>query len=445
MSNIDTAMESRSHKRRCVLSPFSTLTLLGFLLLLISCGQNGTGSGISTSSVVNADNQPAANVVAGTFTTLHMINAMIGWAIGWDISGSGTYMILKTTDGGRHWKTMLKCLPTQDMGKGFIKECSTDFHSASVATVVQPEYESKTQTSRIRIFHTSDGGQTWQSSVINARDLETPAVFVDGLHGWELTTDHFPGPDPGSAYIGGQIALYRTADGGKTWQRTASGPSTSQIASTTDDAYGIPPFAASSRMQFVTPSIGWLIGTGLRPDMSNFSWLYVTHDAGSSWHKVAISFPPQALALWKPTFFTEQDGLFPVLTSGPAPQYARGTMLYTTRDGGQTWTSTTVPFDVTNAVFIDLNHAVSAGDTDSKVLYTTSDCWKHWTKVQIQTTFKRIYAFDFISPALGWALADNRTIFLLEPGGGIRKGDVIALLHTTDGGRTWQEIAHSVV
>jgi len=104
-----------------------------------------------------------------------------------------------------------------------------------------------------------------------------------------------------------------------------------------------------------------------------------------------------------------------------------------------------VPFDVTNAVFIDLNHAVSAGDTDSKVLYTTSDCWKHWTKVQIQTTFKRIYAFDFISPALGWALADNRTIFLLEPGGGIRKGDVIALLHTTDGGRTWQEIAHSVV
>src|SRR5713226_6621538 len=102
MSNINTAMESRSHKRRCVLSPFSTLTLLGFLLLLISCGQNGTGSGISTSSVVNADNQPAANVVAGTFTTLHMINAMIGWAIGWDISGSSTYMILKTTDGGRH-------------------------------------------------------------------------------------------------------------------------------------------------------------------------------------------------------------------------------------------------------------------------------------------------------------------------------------------------------
>lgn len=425
--------------------PFPTLTLLGFLLLLASCGQQGTGNKLSTSSVVKTDNQPATNVVAGAFTTLHMINAMIGWAVSWDITGSNTYTILKTIDGGRHWKSMLQCLPTQEIGKGFIAGCSTDFHSASVATVVQPEYDSKTRNSRLRILHTSDGGQTWLSSLINARDLQTPAVFVDDLHGWVFATDHFPGPDPGSAYIGGQIVLYRTHDGGKTWQRIASGPSTSQIASTSDDAYGIPPLAASARMQFVTPSTGWLIGSALHRDMSNYSWLYVTHDGGSSWHKVDLSFPAQALALWRPTFFTEQEGLFPVLTSGPAPQYARGTMLFTTQDGGQSWTSTAVPFDVTNAVFIDMNHAVSVNATDSMSLYTTSDGWKHWTKVQIQTTFKRIYGFDFVSPTLGWALADNRTFFLPEPGGGIRKGDVIALVQTTDGGRTWHEIAHSVV
>ena len=120
-------------------------------------------------------------------------------------------------------------------------------------------------------------------------------------------------------------------------------------------------------------------------------------------------------------------------------------MLFTTQNGGQSWTSTAVPFDVTNAVFIDMNHAVSVNATDSMALYTTSDGWKHWTKVQIQTTFKRIYGFDFVSPTLGWALADNRTFFLPEPGGGIRKGDVVALVQTTDGGMTWQEIAHSVV
>ena len=58
---------------------------------------------------------------------------------------------------------------------------------------------------------------------------------------------------------------------------------------------------------------------------------------------------------------------------------------------------------------------------------------------------KRTYDFDFVSPALGWALVDNRTVFLPNPGGGIRKGDVIALVQTTDGERTWQEIAHPVV
>lgn len=102
MSSIDTAMGSRGHKRRCFISPFSIFTLLGFLLLLASCGQNGTGSESSTSSVVKADNQLATNVVAGAFTTLHMINTMVGWAISWDITGSSTYNILKTTDGGRH-------------------------------------------------------------------------------------------------------------------------------------------------------------------------------------------------------------------------------------------------------------------------------------------------------------------------------------------------------
>src|SRR5947209_1837457 len=168
-----------------------------------------TGNELSTTSVVKTDNHPATNVVAGAFTTLHMINATTGWAVSWDITGSSANTILKTIDRGRHWKSMLQCLPTQEIGRGFIAGCSTDFHSATIATVVQPEYDSKTRTSRLRILHTSDGGQTWLSSLINARDLETPAVFVDDLHGWVFATDHFPGPDPGSAYIGGQIVLYR--------------------------------------------------------------------------------------------------------------------------------------------------------------------------------------------------------------------------------------------
>ena len=444
MSIINMVRKTKGHKRQHCISPFSLLTLLGCLLLMASCGQSGTGNASTDASIVKADNQSPTNIVPGAFSSLHMISATIGWAVSQDFTGTDTNSILKTTDGGRHWRVMLKCIPKQSIRQGFTGPCLTNFHSGSVATVIQPESDSKTQASRIRIFHTSDGGQTWQSSLLNASHLETPALFVDGLHGWAFATDHFPGPDPGSAYIGGQIALYRTSDGGKTWQRIGSGPSTSQLASTSDDAYGIPPFAASARMSFVTPSTGWIIGTASHADLSDYSWLYLTHDGGNSWHQVALSFPATALALWTPTFFTEQEGLFPVLTSGPAPQYAHTTMLYTTQDGGQTWTSTDVSFDVTNAVFIDMNHAVAADSNGSNALYATSDGWKHWTKTSVHTSFKIVDGFDFVSPTLGWAFADNLNLSLPEPGGGIRKGDVIALIQTTDGGRTWHEISHSV-
>jgi|GEM_PF-6166966 len=87
MSSIDTAMGSRGHKRRRFISPFSTLTLFGFLLLLTSCGQNGTGSESSTSSVVEADNRT-------TFLP----------EPGGGIRKDDVVALLQTRDGGRTWR-----------------------------------------------------------------------------------------------------------------------------------------------------------------------------------------------------------------------------------------------------------------------------------------------------------------------------------------------------
>lgn len=446
MSDAYTTKVSKNPQQSSI-TCISMIVLILSLFILSSCGiQHNTGS--QSSTLVTTGNQPATSTLRGDLTGLHMINATVGWAVSWDIAGTGnSYHILRTTDAGVHWKIVLQCTSTQGAGKGFIVGCITDFHSASVATVLAPEFDSATQESQSRIFHTSDGGQTWQSSVVKARYIETPAVFVDALHGWFLATDHFPGYDPGSAYIGKEIALYRTSDGGKSWQRVASGPATSQLPATSDDAYGIVPLTAATRMQFVTATTGWLVGSSFHKDQSEFSWLYVTHDAGVTWQQVDISFAPQSLLLWSPQFFTQRDGLLPAYTSGSAPQNAPGTLLYATHDGGLTWTATSVPFDVTNGEFLDMNNAwASAVNGNDKAFYTTSDGWQHWTKGHMNATFKNISGFSFVSPNLGWALADNRTgFFPPAPGGGLRKGDSIALLKTTDGGHTWQEIAHSQV
>lgn len=445
MGNSHAVTNGRNSGQRQMIPISMMLIMIVALFVLSSCGSNGNG-GSTGSSETQASNQPATNILTGDLTDLHMIDATVGWAVSWDIAGAGAYHILRTVDGGVHWKVMLQCSSSQSLGRGFVQGCVSDFHSATVATVLAPEYNSATRESQSRIFHTSDGGQTWRSSVVKARYLETPAVFTDALHGWFLATDHFPGYDPGSDYIGKDIALFRTSDGGNTWQRIASAPATSQLPGTSDDAYGVVPFAASARMQFVTATTGWLAGTSYQNVSTSFCWLYVTHDAGSTWHQVAIPFPAQGLLLWPPRFFTGQEGLLPVLTSGPAPQYARGTMFYTTHDGGQTWTGTAVPFDVTNGGFLDMNNAwAPAATVDEKALYTTSDGWQHWNKILMKTAFKRVFGFSFVSPGLGWALADNRTTFAPEPGGGIRKGDMIAVLKTTDGGQTWREIAYSKV
>jgi photosystem II stability/assembly factor-like uncharacterized protein len=373
-----------------------------------------------------------------------MIIATVGWAQTWNISGEYRYGILRTTDGGVHWNLVLKSTPTEDEGKGFTA-LYTDFCSETVATVLAPEYDAATQTHQSRIYHTSDGGQTWQNAVVKARHLLTSATFVDARHGWFFGTEGFPGVDPTSAYIGQSMVLYRTTDGGSTWQKIGSGPATNQTGQTTDDGYGIEPLTASSRMQFITASTGWLAGYTQRKDMSSHSWLYVTRDGGATWQKVALSLPSSNASYGLPRFFTEQDGLLLVSTSGPAPQYQPSISPYITHDGGTTWTPSgvTVPFDISNAVYSDLNHAWLPSSDPDRTFYTTGDGWRHWQKKQMNITYQHINGFDFVSPTVGWAIGDNRKNFFPEPGGGLRKGDVIYLLKTTNGGVNWQEIARS--
>lgn len=253
----------------------------------------------------------------------------------------------------------------------------------------------------------------------------------------------FPGPDPGSAYIGQDISLYRTSDGGQSWQRVASGPATSQLGITTDDGYGLAPLTANARMAFSSPSTGWLVGKTYQRNGSNQNWLYTTQDGGVTWHPSSLALSTNASAPGPPVFFTPRDGVLLVSVAGSPSQSTPTSTFYVTRDGGTTWSGTAVPFDMTSGAAINLQDAwvtpISAGST----LYTTSDGWRHWTKVQMRMIFGRIYDLSFVSLTTGWAFGDDLMDSLHGPGGGVRKGDVIALLKTTDGGQTWQEVARS--
>src|SRR5437879_5636607 len=171
------------NSRQRHITPIVMIVIIVSLLTLASCGYQNKAGGQS-STVAQANNQGGSNTVAGALNSLSMIDEKVGWAQSMSISqkdGSISYAILRTTDGGVHWRVMLKCAPTQGLGKGFISPCYNDFHSAAVATVMEPDYDNAKQQSYLRIFHTGDGGQNWESGVIIARNLETPPTFVDAL------------------------------------------------------------------------------------------------------------------------------------------------------------------------------------------------------------------------------------------------------------------------
>jgi photosystem II stability/assembly factor-like uncharacterized protein len=397
---------------------------------------------VGQAGILPGENQPMTSAIVGALDDVHMINAEVGWAESMHYLDDPIYStVLRTTDGGKHWKAVLKCIPIQGV-KTFVP-CMTSFSTATSATVQETVSGNSLQGNYTRIYHTNDGGQTWMRSVIDASALETSPVFVNNLHGWVLLTSNFPGVDLGSAYIGKEITLYRTSDGGKNWQSIASGPATSQLGVTSSDAYGVPPLTASTRVTFINTSIGWMTGTSYHKDNSDYSWLYVTHDGGVTWKQATIGLPANSLIVNPPTFFTERDALLPVLISGPAPQYAQTSMLFTTHDGGQTWAGKAIPFDITFGGFADIHHGWAPIDGEDQAIYMTTDGWQHWMKKHIDEAFKRVYNFDFVSATTGWMLADNRTAFAPEVGGGIQKGEIIVLLRTDDGGQTWQAIAHS--
>lgn len=413
-------------------------------LLLVGCGfQSGASSSPATQS---APQRPPKGEIHGIISQLHMITATVGWVQSWYTSGDAIHNdILRTVDGGMHWKVMLTCSPvSSEKGKaaGFVTSLN-DFRTATIATVLEPQGNNQS-----RIYHTSNGGQAWQSSLLNARALLSSPVFVDSQHGWFLGTNSFPGPDASSSYIGQDIALFRTNDGGNSWQRVAGGPATSQIPGTTDDGYGtVPPFTANARVTFTNATTGWMIGATYHSNTTSTSWLYVTHDAGTTWQQIKLAFSPQAMAVWTPSFFDEHNGLFPVMVGGPAPQYVNQTAIYSTYDGGKQWVqSALVPFDITSSQFFNVNAAWAGANDQEKTFYITNDGWKHWTKHVTTSTFKQLYGFSFVTPQLGWALGENRTGSAMpEPGGGRRPGDIISILRTTDGGQTWQAIAQAKV
>jgi photosystem II stability/assembly factor-like uncharacterized protein len=190
---------------------------------------------------------------------------------------------------------------------------------------------------------------------------------------------------------------------------------------------------------FLNPNVGWYVnGTGK---------LFSTRDGGASWK-----------LLWeKPgTFFRtvafvdEQHGYVGNVGTDYFPDVKDETPLYETRDGGATWTATTLPAFVKGLCAIDIakvsyiNHGVAASRTmihaagrvgGPPALVRSLDGGATWKYIDLSKQIGPILDVKFFNENIGFVMAGT---IATEA-----KNRHAVILKTINGGATWKEVYRS--
>jgi photosystem II stability/assembly factor-like uncharacterized protein len=133
--------------------------------------------------------------------------------------GDGVY---RSTDGGKSWKNMgLK--DSHTIGRVVIHPNNPDIvYVAALGHLWGPSKERG-------IFKTTDGGKTWQTSKFLNEDTGFVDLAMDPSEpdilyacAYQVRRDAFSGGNP-VVQLGANAGLYKTADGGKTWEKMTNG------------------------------------------------------------------------------------------------------------------------------------------------------------------------------------------------------------------------------
>lgn len=363
----------------------------------------------------------SARVEAPALDSIHMVDALAGWALTVTRESSANEL-LRTTDGGLQWTDVT---PLNSSGQRIRVGDLAVLNSLVVwAESADPPNQ---------IFHTIDGGRTWRSPtpvpMFQAYGNSTPYSvggelhFVDALDGWLMI---------GVGAAGSmEVDVHRTTDGGQTWVKVAH-------TTTGDERSGLPFGGDKAGITFLNTTTGWITGY----DLGEWISFYVTHDGGHTWRQQKLPLPPQVTHHWDaftkpPTFFSAQEGILPVFYGIKNKSHENIAVFYATRDGGTHWTYTTpVPVSTKDPYraqsFADANHGwVSDGDA----LHLTRDGGRRWTRIRLSSTFVDVVQLDFVSPQVGWAVRGPRWTSKRVPP---------FLFKTVDGGQTWAPVTYTV-
>lgn len=329
-----------------------------------------------------------------------------------------------------------------------------------------PTVSSQPLTRESNVNRNADALTQWREIEIDPNARFEGVQFVDSLHGWIAETEK----------------LFRTVDGGATWESLAL-PSTSKHK------------ARLSKLIFINPMTGWIMSEDYGKDREDHSSrIFRTNDGGKSW---TLQFSGADITIWNMSFADDQEGWavgFKVVQRAPIQYdfFAVHTLdggenwvdvsgnlstfadfkksnayslrnvfisapnsctvltgqdqLLETRDGGTTWkTAGLIDSDNRSAHFVRLpngtfNIAAGSDSKDSKgSVFLTRENGGSWTKNRLEEvciTDALQVATDQIY-ACGWILPEGSTSDAFET----RRFGVV--LYSSDNGRNWKVVYES--
>lgn len=365
-----------------------------------------------------------------------MLDAQNGWGIG---AGDDVVLrVLRTADGGLTWRDVSPPMPIEPDAYDDLPNLLS--YPATSAFFLDDQHawiihRSSSLASLPSLWITQDSGASW-TEVAECRpcwlSVETTLHFADERHGWIMTYD---GQGAGNSFT----YLYRTTDGGRTWETLSDPQDGNESGFQGCYKVGLSPLDAQA---------AWVTYECF---MQNTWGIERTSDGGAHWDWLDYPVPPEAAKILEnkdfygscipsaPQVFPPKTVLMLVMCSLKIPDGDEVLHVYRSEDGGQTWHVTRHPDTmpgccpvIPNFVMLDSKTGWSVG----KAIYQTVDGGDTWTYLADAPWYDEVIASD---PAYHWVKVEFADAL---NGWGVTYDyeALLRLYRTIDGGKTWTPI-----